>query len=311
MIAIVPLLALMGCAVFLNEPAGFQPLNRILLFGCVLAQALIAPTLFVNIPERYPIQRALGLESEESFLGRSVPGYKATTFLNGVLKPGDKILGVGAEYLRFYLNAPLYTQAELNMDRKPFELYKAGIGPPFALAAWHDRYGFRYVLASLGDVQKPAPFYPFLQPQFLEQFGKRVYSDDAMAVFRITPIAESSIVHADGRSDPNLRTHTHDDPVVDGIAIQPRTVKFGESYIATFSGSHLNDKTYFDIQYRTPSSVEDAILNWQQGLSGKHMVTSAIEPGEWTITSVRAHEDENDRTGSFSPVSVMVRVVSR
>jgi 4-amino-4-deoxy-L-arabinose transferase-like glycosyltransferase len=304
MIAVFPLLALMGCAVFLGESAGFLRLNRVLLFCCVLAQASIAPTLFLNIPERYPLQRALGLESEENFLARALPGYKAATLLNGVVKPDDKILGVGTEYLRFYLNAPLYTQAEL----KPFELYKDGIGPPHALAAWHNRNGFRYVLALQSDVQHPAPFYPFLQPRFLEQFGKQIYRDDAVAVVRIMPVAEPPIVQPDGRNAPNLRTPSPDDPIVARIVIQPRTVKFGESYTATFSGAHLTEKTYFDIQYRTPSSIEDDVLNWQQGVSAKHLVTSDTEQGEWIITGVRAHQDENDRTGSFAPISAAIRI---
>jgi hypothetical protein len=209
--------------------------------------------------------------------------------------------------LRFYLNAPLYTQAEL----KPFDLYRDGIGPPHALAAWHDRNGFRYVLALQADVRHPAPFYPFLQPQFLEQFGKRIYSDDAVSVLKIVPVDESPALQPDGRNAPNLRTPRPDDPIVAGVAIQPRTVKFGESYTATFSGAHLSEKTYFDIQYRTPSSIEDTSLNWQQGVSAKHLVTSATEPGEWTITNVRAHQDENDRTGSFTPVAATVRVDSR
>jgi uncharacterized delta-60 repeat protein len=51
------------------------------------------------------------------------------------------------------------------------------------------------------------------------------------------------------------------------------------------------------------------LLNWQQGTSARHTVTSGTEAGTWIVTGIRAHENENDHGGEFVPVFASVTVV--
>jgi photosystem II stability/assembly factor-like uncharacterized protein len=86
-------------------------------------------------------------------------------------------------------------------------------------------------------------------------------------------------------------------------------VHAGGSYTATIAGSNLNNNTYFDVLVRAPGSTEDILaLNWQMGTSEIHSLPADVPAGTWTIDGVRAHQDPNDHTGSFSPVSAAITV---
>jgi hypothetical protein len=69
-------------------------------------------------------------------------------------------------------------------------------------------------------------------------------------------------------------------------------------------GADLTDTTYFDVRFRVPGSIANEVaLNWQQGTSGRHTLLSGTRVGEWTVTGVRAHQNKDDHTGEFDPVS--------
>jgi photosystem II stability/assembly factor-like uncharacterized protein len=98
-------------------------------------------------------------------------------------------------------------------------------------------------------------------------------------------------------------------PAVTAIAFDKTVVKTGISYIATIAGSNLNSGMYFDVQMRSPGSAADVIvLNWQTGVSASHFVPAGTPTGTWTIDGLRAHLNETDHSGIFTPVSATISV---
>jgi hypothetical protein len=125
-----------------------------------LAVALIlhfttAPLQFWNIPERYPFTVALGRETQDHFLQRSMPPYAAVQYLNKVTKPGDRVLGVETEYIRFYLNAPLDTLAESTLNGVLVNASSMSANGELADTLRHA--GFVYILASRSALMMPVP----------------------------------------------------------------------------------------------------------------------------------------------------------
>src|SRR5262249_43791422 len=92
-----------GAAEELAPPGRKAILSFGILGAALAAQAALIPNLFWNVPERVPLRRALGRESEEAFLSRALPSYPGVVYLNRTASPEEKILGVAAASLRFYL----------------------------------------------------------------------------------------------------------------------------------------------------------------------------------------------------------------
>ena len=110
--------------------------------------------------------------------------------------------------------------------------------------------------------------------------------------------------------DLNLYQTTRNIPVAAGLVFDVSNVRVGGSFTPAFSGSNLTDKTYFDVRFRRPGGTTDeVVLNWQQGTSAKHTVANGTEAGNWVVTAVRAHQDVNDRTGSFVTISATLNVI--
>jgi len=98
-------------------------------------------------------------------------------------------------------------------------------------------------------------------------------------------------------------------PLAAGLALNSARVSVNGSFQATFSGSNLTSETYFDIRLRAPgSSVDEVALNWQQGLTGRHVIAQGTAVGDWKITGVRAHQGANEHSGSFAPVEATISV---
>ena len=99
-------------------------------------------------------------------------------------------------------------------------------------------------------------------------------------------------------------------PIVTSVSIGSPVVPAAASFSVQFSGSNLNDQTYFDLRFRAPQeSVDLEALNWQRGTSGSHRLPVGAPFGTWTITGVRPHQDENDHSASFNAASATVTVV--
>jgi len=98
-------------------------------------------------------------------------------------------------------------------------------------------------------------------------------------------------------------------PFVSEIRLDPQMVPVGTTFTATFSGTNLSDKTYFDIRFLAPGSREDdVILNWKQGRSAVHAIQSGTATGFWTLTGIRAHREIDRHSGDFVSVSATLNV---
>ena len=86
-------------------------------------------------------------------------------------------------------------------------------------------------------------------------------------------------------------------------------VAAGTSYSVDISGSNLTPETFFDVRFSTPGSDTYAVvLNWQRGLTISHSVPAGTAAGSWTINGVRAHQEEADHTGDFTPLNATIIV---
>jgi hypothetical protein len=98
--------------------------------------------------------------------------------------------------------------------------------------------------------------------------------------------------------------HENRGPLVTELHFDRDVLESGEPLAATFVGADLTDNTYFDVRFRVPGSTTNEVaLNWQQGTSDRHTLLSGTGAGEWTVTGVRAHQNKDDHTGEFDPVS--------
>ena len=86
-------------------------------------------------------------------------------------------------------------------------------------------------------------------------------------------------------------------------------VAAGTSYLVDISGPNLTPETFFDVRFSIPGSDTYAVvLNWQRGLTVSHGVPAGTAAGSWTINGVRAHEEEADHTGDFTPLNATITV---
>jgi hypothetical protein len=97
------------------------------------------------------------------------------------------------------------------------------------------------------------------------------------------------------------------------VTFDPANIgRAGGTFAAKFSGANLSDKTYYDVRFRRPGgSTEEVVLNWQQGTTMKHTLPGSVDAGSWAITGVRAHEEVNDHTAPFGPVTATFNVLSK
>ena len=92
------------------------------------------------------------------------------------------------------------------------------------------------------------------------------------------------------------------------MRFDPARVLHG-SFTSTFSGQGMTDETYFDVRFRYPGSdIDQVALNWQRGLSATHGLPTGTVDGTWGITGVRPHQNANDHSADFLPVSTALTV---
>jgi hypothetical protein len=98
--------------------------------------------------------------------------------------------------------------------------------------------------------------------------------------------------------------HENRGPLVTQLNFDPEVAESGEPFGVTFVGTDLTDSTYFDVRFRVPGSTTNEVaLNWQRGTSGRHTLLPGTLVGQWTVTGVRAHQNQDDHAGEFDPVS--------
>jgi 4-amino-4-deoxy-L-arabinose transferase-like glycosyltransferase len=183
-VPVLPVVSALGVATVdcFSRGTRWRRWNWALLSLGAAAQVVILPVQFWNIPERIPLRLAFGLEKREEFLLRSLGAYPAARYLNGVVEPGQKVLAVGADNVRFYLNAPLESPVEtlelrpILSEQDPLRLYES-----------LSRRGHSYLI----DSTSPAGRLPylFLSAPFLDRFATLVFDRAGVKVYRFRPAA--------------------------------------------------------------------------------------------------------------------------
>ena len=87
------------------------------------------------------------------------------------------------EQVRFYLNGPLDFLTEA-LAPSPLQ-YISRQKPNEALAAALRVNRYKYILASEHSLQEAAPWYPFLNRDFLRKYAARIYVEDGVSLFRL------------------------------------------------------------------------------------------------------------------------------
>jgi len=150
--------------------------------GTVLVVQFLPTSMLFATEDRFPIKLALGLETNEHFLKRSLAIYAGAEHLNTLLKPGDRVLGVDVEDSRFYLEAPLETLADSTLNT----VLRAGSSlSGERLLYTLTQSGFAYVFATHRSMKDPPVWLPYVKREFLDHFATVVFSDENTAVYRL------------------------------------------------------------------------------------------------------------------------------
>jgi len=186
-VAILPVVCVLAAATALSADSLAFPkiAGHLCLALGLIAQFPTTPVEFWNIPERFPIRMALGLETREHFLDRVLVGYAAVRHLNSVVKPPERVIGVGVEHIRLYLNAPLETRADGTLVSKLSDV--AGMPPDQALLTRLRNSGFTYILTVRTALLNPTDEYPYLKDDFLTRFAAIDFMDAETVVYRLKP----------------------------------------------------------------------------------------------------------------------------
>jgi len=153
------------------------------LFVPIVLQVFIVPIHYWQIPERFPLDLAFGRESRDTFLTRALGGYPIARYLNTVVPAGERIVGVGAEPLRFYLNPPLDTLSESLINGPLRDI--AAMPSDAALAAKLIQLHYTHILAENTAIKNPTPEFPYLNSNFLSRYTAQEMCDPAMCVYKL------------------------------------------------------------------------------------------------------------------------------
>lgn len=162
--------------------------NLVVLGIVVIAQTALFPLMYWNIPERLPIALDLGKESQEAFLSRVLPVYGAVRHLNASLVPDQKVIGLGADHTRFYVDAEMGSRADVEVITLA--------STPATLAETLIEKGYAYMLVNRADILTAIPL-SCLTPPFLDQYTNLEYSANNVSIYRLqsTPIGERQFVN--------------------------------------------------------------------------------------------------------------------
>jgi len=148
----------------------------------VVVQFPALTTQYWNIPERFPVGVAFGLESREAFALRTLDGYASAMYINKTATEGDRILGADVEHLRFYLDVPLTTPSLSLLDNPIRPLSEMKPGPELATAI--REAGFTRLLVRTAQLRESVPGYPYFDKAFLDSYATLEFSDGSASVYR-------------------------------------------------------------------------------------------------------------------------------
>jgi len=183
-IVALPLICIVGVAtIFEFLPGWRSTVARVCLMLALVMQPVIMSIQFWNVPDRFPVRLALGMESREAFLKRALAGYSAVEYLNTVALANETILGVDLENLRFYLRPQLETLT-LTLKTDPLRT-TMNMGHGAGLAARLNELHYGHLFVRRTAMQNAPEIYPYLDQGFLKSHAAVEYSDDDALVFRL------------------------------------------------------------------------------------------------------------------------------
>jgi hypothetical protein len=184
---ILPLVCVLAAAtVFYFDSSAFAATVRRLCLACgLIMQFPATPVQFLSIPGRFPVRRALGLETRVQFLDRALIGYAAVRHLNTIIKPGERVIGLDMEQTRLYLNAPLETLPGSTLDSRLRDV--AAMPPDGSLLADLRKDGFGYILVRRAALRDPPVWYPYLNRDFMRRFTTTEFMNDETILFHLKP----------------------------------------------------------------------------------------------------------------------------
>lgn len=143
----------------------------------IVAQAALISIQFWQIPDRFPLKLASGLETQEAFLARGVIPYQAAQYLNRVTGRDRKVIGSGVKYVRFYLDAPLVSVPELHQLQQDV--------PVSALAGTLISNGYDYLMVERQGPDSQSTV-PLLSQYFLDHFTTIEFTARRVNVYRLS-----------------------------------------------------------------------------------------------------------------------------
>lgn len=152
-----------------------------LLAACVAAGALIVSAMATlwNVPGRWPVAVAAGVESERSYLSRALIDYVPLGYLGAHAEPGDGI--IGQVWGRLLLPLDLRLKWAYELEGEAAVLAELA-GDPERFKTALDERGFRWV--ALADAGRQFTDGYFLAP-LLERYGQIVFADNLRDVYEL------------------------------------------------------------------------------------------------------------------------------
>jgi hypothetical protein len=187
-VPILPVVCVLAVATVLRLDSGgiaARARRLCLVLGLIMQFPSMPVQFSTNIAERFPIRMALGLETREHFLSRSLVGYSAAQHLNKITSPADRVVGAGVEQIRLYLNAPLETLSDSTLESRLRDVVP--MPPDQTLLRSLRDAGFGYILATRAALQNPPDWYPYLKNEFLDRYARLEFSDLNVVVYRLNP----------------------------------------------------------------------------------------------------------------------------
>jgi dolichyl-phosphate-mannose-protein mannosyltransferase len=197
-IPILPIVVVLAVAVVIHfsSTKRLRRANLACLGLMIVAQPIVTPLQFWQIPDRVPLKLALGLETPDDFLKRALPPYAAASYLNKVMRPGEKVIDFGVEYVRFYLNAPLLS-GERRRDLGQWQ--KETSAPDLAAKLVRNRYNYLIV-------ERTNASNKIFSKDFLDRFANIEFTGNRVDVYRLTEIANEPAMVINLLSNPGFET---------------------------------------------------------------------------------------------------------
>ena len=196
-VPILPVVVVLAIASVIDIPSvtWLKRFNLVCLGAVLVTQAALIPLMFWNIPERVPISLATGVESEEAFLTRALPMYRAVQYLNRNCLPGERVLGVRFEQMRFYLKNPLFTPYDVGPYLKGTTMQE--------MAAGLAENNFDFLVLYKKSQQNKKSF-PYASESFLSQYGVLEYAVSETYIYRLKGTAGQLNVETNRLTNPSF-----------------------------------------------------------------------------------------------------------